>query len=149
MSHHFQQGMYVNTNFSNLVYEADDIIYFDDGIPGFDQNKEFVVVKDENYAPFEWLVCVDGTNLRFAMLNPMVVDPTYNPNISKPQIEGLGIEATEDIMMYCFVTIAPDPSSSTINFMGPVLINTALKKGRQIILENSSYGTKEPIIRNG
>lgn len=139
----------MNTNFDDLIYSPDDIIHFEDGIPGFDQNKEFVLVKDTNYAPFEWLVCTDGTRLRFAMLNPMIVDSEYNPNISKSQIQGLGIENTEDILMYCFVTIAPDPSQSTINFMGPVLINTAMKKGRQIILENSQYGTKEPIIRNG
>lgn len=141
--------MPVNANFDNLVYEQDDIIHFKDGIPGFDQNKDFVIVKDENYAPFEWLVCVDGSNLRFAMLNPMIVDPTYNPNITKSQIQGLGLENPEDVLMYCFVTIAPNPSDSTINFMGPVIMNTSTKVGRQIILENSHYGTKEPVIRNG
>ncbi len=139
----------MKANFKDLIYSEDDIIRFEDGIPGFDKNKEYVIVKDENYAPFEWLVCIDGTNLRFAMLNPMIVDPEYNPNITKSQITGLGLETPEDILMYCFVTIAPDPSNSTINFMGPVLFNTAMKKGRQIILENSRYGTKESIIRNG
>ena len=134
-------------NNSDLIYSKEDIIRFKDGIPGFDKNREFVIVKDENYVPFEWLVCVDGTDLRFAMLNPMIVDSTYNPNISKAQISGLGLETPEDILMYCFVTIAEDPTNSTINLMGPVLINTKLKIGRQIILESSDYGTQEPIIR--
>ena len=134
-------------NNSDLIYSKEDIIRFKDGIPGFDKNREFVIVKDENYVPFEWLVCVDGTDLRFAMLNPMIVDSTYNPNISKAQISGLGLETPEDILMYCFVTIAEDPTDSTINLMGPVLINTKLKIGRQIILESSNYGTQEPIIR--
>ncbi len=149
MSYPFYKGEQVKANFDNLVYSQDDVIHFDDGIPGFEKNRDFVIVKDENYAPFEWLVCVDGTRLRFAMLNPMIVDPEYNPCITKSQIEGLGLETPEDILMYCFVTIAPNPSDSTINFMGPVIINTTMKKGRQLILENSAYGTKEPILRNG
>jgi len=139
----------VNTNFEDLVYSPGDVIHFEDGIPGFEQNREFVIVKDENYAPFEWLVCVDGASLRFAMLNPMIVNPEYNPPITKPQIEGLGLEKPEDILMYCLVTIGADPSLSTINFMAPVIINTTLCKGRQVILDNSIYGTKEPIIQNG
>lgn len=138
----------MSKDLNNLIYSEEDVIHFKDGIPGFDQNHDFVIVKDENFAPFEWLVCVDGTNLRFAMLNPMIVDQEYSPNITKAQIKGLGLENPEDILMYCFVTIAPDPSNSTINMMGPVLINTKHKIGRQIILENSIYGTKEPIIRN-
>ncbi len=82
----------MKANFKDLIYSEDDIIRFEDGIPGFDKNKEYVIVKDENYAPFEWLVCIDGTNLRFAMLNPMIVDPEYNPNITKSQITGLGLK---------------------------------------------------------
>lgn len=138
----------MDSQLENLVYSPDDVVTFSDGIPGFDQNKEFVIVKDENYEPFEWLVSTDGSGLRFAMLNPMIVYPEYSPNISKPQIEGLGLETPEDILMYVIVTIGQDPTNSTLNLMGPVIINTAKKIARQIILENSDYGTKEPIVRN-
>ncbi len=131
----------------NLVYSPEDIVTFADGIPGFDKNKEFVIIKDECYEPFEWLVCIDGSGLRFALLNPMIVYPEYSPNISKSQIEGLGLSTPEDILMFVIVTIAPNPTESTLNLMGPVIINTTKKIGRQIILENSDYGTKEPIVR--
>jgi len=134
--------------YENLIYSPDDVITFTDGVPGFESNKTFVVVRNESYAPFEWLVCVDGgMKLRFAMLNPMLVYPEYAPNISKAQVEGLNLHDAQDILMYVFVTVAENPSDSTVNLMAPVLINTKDKVGRQIILDNSPYSTREPIVR--
>ena len=133
--------------YENLVYSADDVITFADGVPGFESSKKFVVIRNENYAPFEWLVCIDGAKLRFAMLNPMVVYPEYTPNISKAQVEGLNLQNTEDVLMYVFVTVAENPSDSTMNLMAPIIINTKEKIGRQIILDNSPYSTREPVVR--
>jgi len=133
--------------YENLVFSQDDVITFEDGVPGFEKNKKFVIIRNENYAPFEWLVCVDGTKLRFAMLNPMLVYPDYAPNISRAQVEGLNLQNSEDILMYSFVTVSENPSESTLNLMAPVLINTKEKTGRQIILENSQYSTREPVMR--
>jgi len=134
--------------YENLVFSPEDVITFADGIPGFEDNKKFVIVRNENYAPFEWLVCVDGTKLRFAMLNPMIVYPEYSPNISRPQLDGLDLRHAEDILMYSFVTISALPSESTLNLMAPVIINTKKMVGRQIILENSDYSTREPVVRS-
>jgi flagellar assembly factor FliW len=133
--------------FEDLVFSPDDVITFNDGIPGFEDNKKFVIIRNENYAPFEWLVCVDGTKLRFAMLNPMIVYNEYSPNISRTQVEDLCLQNSEDILMYAFVTISALPSESTLNLAAPVIINTKEKLGRQIILENSQYSTREPVMR--
>ena len=134
--------------FENLVFSPDDVITFNDGIPGFEDNKKFVIIRDESYAPFEWLVCADGTKLRFAMLNPMIVYPEYSPNISRAQIDGLGLIHAEDLLMYAFVTIAAMPNESTLNLAAPVIINIKDKIGRQVILENSKYSTREPVMRS-
>ncbi len=137
----------MNPNNQDLVFSPEDVVTFKDGIPGFPDTKKFVIVQDEEHAPFEWLICVEGTPIQFAMINPMIVDDTYNPRISKSQIEGLELSDPNDVLMYTFVTVAPNPADSTVNFMGPILINTRTKDGRQIILENSDYSTKEPILR--
>jgi flagellar assembly factor FliW len=134
--------------YENLMYSEEDVITFEDGIPGFESNKKFVIVRNESYAPFEWLVCIDGTKLRFAMLNPMVVYPEYAPNISKSQVEGLNLQNAEDVLIYALVTVLSNPSESTLNLMAPIIINTKNKVGRQIILENSTYSTREPVMRS-
>ena len=51
--------------FDNLVYEQRDVISFKDGIPGFESYRDFVIVKVPEHDPFEWLVCIEDTKLRF------------------------------------------------------------------------------------
>jgi len=73
--------------FKDLVYSKEDVITFPSGVPGFEKNKQFVLVQIPEYVPFEWLVCIDGTRLRFAIINPLVFLPDYTPGISKEHLE--------------------------------------------------------------
>ncbi|MFP4164041.1 MAG: flagellar assembly protein FliW [Chitinispirillaceae bacterium] len=137
----------MNDFFENLVYSPDDIITFPSGIPGFEHKREFLVVSIPEYKPFEWLVCTDGSQLRFAIINPLIFAPDYNPALSKEQLEDLKIEKPEDIIVYSIVTIKDNPLDSTANLTGPVFINKTRKIGKQIIVDDVRYSTREPILR--
>ncbi len=133
-------------SFTDLVFEEKDIIQFPTGIPGFESNKEFVIVQLPEYAPFEWLVATDNSGLRFAIINPMVFHTDYAPNIVKEQLTDLAIEKPEDILLYCIVTIRKNPEESTANLVGPVIINKTRRIGKQIIIDDEKYTTKESIL---
>jgi flagellar assembly factor FliW len=133
--------------FRDLVYSRDDIITFPSGIPGFEKSRQFVIVSISEYTPFEWLVCTDGSKLRFAIINPMLFDPTYSPAMVKEQLEELAIDKPEDILLYAIVTIRENPLESTANLAGPLIINRLKRLGKQIIIEDERYTTQEPIIR--
>jgi flagellar assembly factor FliW len=133
--------------YQNLIYSKDDVITFPSGIPGFEKNRQFAIISTPEYAPFDWLVCVDGTKLRFAIINPMLIQPDYSPNMVKEQLEVLSIQKPEDILLYVIVTINENPMNSTANFIGPIVINKAKKIGKQIIVDDDRYSTQEPILR--
>lgn len=133
--------------FKDLVFSKKDIITFPSGIPGFEKNNEFVIVSIPEYAPFEWLVCIDGTRLRFAIINPLLFAADYNPKLVKEQLSDLQVEKPEDIVLYSIVTIRDNPLESTANLTGPVLINKTRKIGKQIIVDDARYSTQEPILR--
>lgn len=135
----------------NSTVTTSEVIHFKDGIPGFDDKRRFVILQDDEYAPFDWLLCVDenmDVELRFAMINPLLVYPDYDPDIAPTLVADLEIERAEDVLVYVLATISPNPAESTINLMGPIVINADKMVGKQVILENSSYTTKEPIVRN-
>jgi flagellar assembly factor FliW len=134
--------------FKDLVYSQQDILTFPHGIPGFENNKKFVLVQIPEFVPFEWLACVDGSKLRFALINPLLFCPDYAPALVKEQLEDLAIEKPEDILLYSIVTIGDNPLKSTANMIGPVIINKVKRIGKQIIIEDERYGTQEPILRN-
>ncbi|MDG5814501.1 flagellar assembly protein FliW [Chitinispirillales bacterium ANBcel5] len=133
--------------FKDLVYSSEDVIKFPSGIPGFENNKEFVIISIPDYAPFEWLVCVDGSRLRFAIINPLLFSPDYSPDIKKTQLEELRIEKPEDILLFSVVTIRENPLESTANLIGPIIINKSKRIGKQIIIDDDQYSTREPILR--
>jgi len=133
--------------FKDLVYSKDDIIIFPSGIPGFEKNKEYVLVQIPDYAPFEWLVCVDGSRVRFAIINPLLFRPDYAPAMTKIQLEELAIEKPLDVLLYSIVTISPNPAQSTANLIGPVIINKTKRIGKQVIIEDDRYGTQELLLR--
>ena len=134
--------------YKNLVYAPEDIINFKAGIPGFENNKDFVLVTIPDYVPFEWLVCIDGSQLRFAIINPMLFLPDYKPNIVKEHLTDLYIEKPEDVLIYTIVTIHSNPLESTANLIGPIVINKNKRLGKQIIVEDDRYTTQELILRS-
>lgn len=133
--------------FKNLVYSKEDVISFPSGIPGFEKSRKYVIVSIPEYTPFDWLVCIDGAPLRFAIINPLIFYPEYNPVIIKEQLTDLDIEKPEDILMYTIVTIRENPLESTANLIGPIVINRVKRIGKQIIVEDERYTTQELIIR--
>ncbi len=133
--------------FKDLVYSKDDVIAFPAGIPGFEKSRQFVVASVPEYAPFEWLVCIDIPRLRFAIINPLLFKPEYSPAMVKEQLEDLEISRPEDLLLYTIVTIKENPLESTVNLVGPILINRARRRGKQVIVDDDRYGTQEPIIR--
>ena len=133
--------------FKDLVYSKDDIITFSSGIPGFDKSQQFVIVSIPEYTPFEWLVCIDGSRLRFAIINPLLFAPEYSPAMIKEQLEDLEIRQPEDLLLYVVVTIRENPLESTANLVGPLIINRNKRLGKQIIVDDDRYSTQEPLIR--
>ncbi len=133
--------------FKDLVYAKEDIISFPHGIPGFETRKDFVLVQIPDFVPFEWLVCIDGSRLRFAIINPLLFCPDYSPNFGKDQLEELQIFKPEDILLYTIVTISDNPLQSTANMIGPVIINKTKRIAKQVIIDDERYSTREPILR--
>ncbi len=133
--------------FQNLIYSKEDIIHFPEGIPGFDNMVDFVVVQVPDHAPFEWLVSVQNPHLRFVILNPLLFIEDYDPKISKEQLSILEVTKPGDLLVYVIVTLKEHLSDSTANCIGPVFINRQKKVGKQIVIDSDKYSVQEPIVR--
>lgn len=132
--------------FENLVFSPEDVINFPSGIPGFEAYTRFVIVPMPECDPFSWLANIDGANLRFAIINPLIFIPDYSPKLSKDQLAELNINDLNDLVLYSIVTIGKNPIESTVNLAGPVIINKAAKLGKQILIDDDKYRTQHPII---
>lgn len=134
--------------FENLVYTKEDIIRFPDGLPGFESCREFVLARVPEHEPFAWLLNVADNSLRFAVIDPLIVRSDYDPKVSKSQLNPLGLQTPDDLMLLVIITLKPNLLESTANFVGPLFINKKKMVGRQIVIDSDKWSVQEPVIRS-
>jgi len=132
---------------SGVEWTEDQVIQFENGLPGFENARRFIIMSVPEHQPFHWMECVDaGTTIRFAVINPLSFRPDYQPKIKKEEIADLSILDPKDLLLYVIVTLRKPLVESTANLMGPVFINIRDRIGKQIIIENDAYSLRERII---
>ncbi|MCD6115742.1 flagellar assembly protein FliW [bacterium] len=121
----------LKTRLGNVEYTDDDIVNFPEGLYGYEEYKRYIVFQHENYMPFSWLLSIDPPGLMFPIVDPKVIMDDYNPKINHGQSIG-------DILLV-IVTIGSENNDVTANLRAPVLIDSKIREGRQVILTDSSY----------
>lgn len=140
--------MVLNTkHFGNIEIEQSGIITFEEGLPGFEYAKQFVLLYDgQPDNPFCWLQSVDKPDLAFAMIDPEAVIPDYTVEIDDDVVERLGIKSPDDIIYYAILVVPENINDMTANMKAPVIINVRDKKGMQVVMDNSDYDIRYPVF---
>jgi flagellar assembly factor FliW len=125
--------------FGEVEVTADEIIQFPAGLPGFEAEKEFVYLHPED-SVFGCLQSCHQPDTAFIVVSPFKVCPDYDFVLAEEKREELAIEKLEEVLVLAIVTIPPGkPEEATVNLYAPIIINTTVKKGMQIILSESGY----------
>ena len=133
----------ITRNFGEIEISENKIVYFQEGIPAFENEKEFVVILNEDKEnPFHWLQSVKNPDLSFVILNPFEIFSDYDILLPETSINKLNIEKEEDVTIYSMVVIPEDIAKMTTNLLGPIVINTKEMLGKQVILDDERYNTK-------
>ena len=141
-------GVKIKTRpFGEIELEERQIIDFPDGIPGFDYVRKFVLLDtmDEN-SPLKWLQSYDEPDLAFVIIRPIDFMREYELAVSMSDLEAVGAEGAEKLLVFAIVTIPTNPSDMTANLQGPVIINPEKRLGRQVISLSDKYSVKHRIL---
>ena len=134
-------------HFGEVKINEKDIIRFENGIPGFEHNKKFIILSDDvQEASFKWLQSVDTPEVSFALVDPFIIKPDYDINISEETVEALNIKEKNDVEVYSIVVVPEDISKMTMNLKAPVIINVKDMKGIQVILDTDEYSVRHYIL---
>lgn len=124
--------------------ENKKIIKFQEGIPGFENLKDFVLQVDEQ-SSFCYLQSVEQEAVCFVVVEPYRFKEDYTPNISETYFAKLGGGSSEEFMVYAIVTLGKTIQTSTINLQAPILIHVEGRMGVQAIVENENYDRRTKI----
>ena len=148
--------MLLNTrNFGEIEVDENKIITFQEGIPGFFDDRHFILFKhgtEEGEAEddcFWWLQSVDDGDVAFVLMDVFMVLPDYDPHVDDDEMALLGLiddYNTEHFVVYNIVSISDDPAKTSVNLKAPVIINVKDKIGRQVVAENEDYPIRYSIM---
>ncbi|MDR1531393.1 MAG: flagellar assembly protein FliW [Clostridiales bacterium] len=141
--------MVLNTrHFGEISIDEEKVITFENGLPGFPDCRRFILLQAESSLAeaencmFWWLQCVDWPETAFVMVDVIMLMPDYNPLIEEDEMAGLGEYDPDTFLVYNIANIPDDIKRMTVNLKAPVIINTNLRKGKQIIATNEEYSVR-------
>jgi flagellar assembly factor FliW len=127
--------------FGEIEIEDDKILRFPQGIPGFEQTHEFVLVHADEGIPFSFMQAVAEGGLSFIVTDPFLFFPDYEFELSDSVKKELHIGNESDVMVRCVASIH-DKNVITLNLLAPIVLNVVERAGKQVILHSSTYKTK-------
>ncbi|MFC0297751.1 flagellar assembly protein FliW [Geobacillus jurassicus] len=138
--------MNIDTKYhGTMAVNEQDIIRFPHGLPGFADEKRFVLLPLAD-TPFVILQSVDTPALGFVLIEPFSYFPAYEFELDEATVEQLGIESERDVAVYVILTVAEPFHETTANLQAPVVINVRKRTGKQVILTNTPYKTKHRLF---
>lgn len=127
--------------------QKEDIITFSNGIPGFEGEKEFILLSFPENNVFYALQSAATPNLSFIVTDPFSFFTDYNVKIDDATIDALSIEKEEDVTLLNILTVRDPFEETTVNLQAPLIINKKTQSGRQIILTGTPYETRHNLFQ--
>ena len=107
---------------------------FPDGIPAFEDRKEFTLIEREDMLP---LVVFKSGDLHFICVTFKAWSIDYEPELHHYDLKILGVDSRQDLELYNILTIGHiDIEDTTANLNGPIALNPKTHMGKQVILVN-------------
>jgi flagellar assembly factor FliW len=133
-------------HFGNIELDDDKIINFPNGIMGFEDYKNYTILYDINddkdKLSVSWLQSLDEPDFALPVVNPYHVKPDYNPIVEDEILKSLGDIRDENLVLLLSLTVPADITKMSANLKAPFIINSATRKGTQLIVENQDYEIK-------
>ena len=146
---HTMRGLQViqsNSNYSTRepILGPSRRIFFPNGLIGLPTWRNFTIRRLEAAPPLRTLDSQEDASLSFLIVDPIWVDPSYQPQISDAAKSTLEINDAEEIEWYCILSIASD-GKVTANLLAPLAIARRSGRACQVIQTGSCYTVDHPL----
>lgn len=139
--------MKINTRYhGEIEVPSEDILTFEYGIPGFGEEKQFVLLPLPENEWFYILQSVKTSQLGFVVTDPFMFFKEYDFELDQSSVEFLGNPSEKEVQVLSILTVREALHESTANLQAPIIINLANRKGKQVILTRTNYQTKHLIF---
>jgi flagellar assembly factor FliW len=135
------------TRFGELELNPSDIITFHEGLLGFDNLKKYFVVDPGDSTLILWLQSIEDEKIAFPIIEPKIFKPDYVAKLLPADLNGLELESLSNAKLYSILTIPANVVEMNANLKAPIVINSAKKVGKQIVLADSKLTVKHEMYK--
>jgi len=116
--------------FGEITVEQQHVFYFDNGLLGFEDLRRFVLIHEEETAPFKWLISLEEPEIGFPLLSPWHLDIEYDPGNNYD---------LEKLVFFNIITLEDELGRMTANMKAPIILDVFEQSGQQVILPKDKY----------
>ncbi len=121
-------------------------ITFPAGLPGFPNAHRFDLAPwGPAGSPFMLLSSADDPDVGFVVVAPWVFYPEYEFELDSATAERLGLASPDDAIILTVVTLRDRPEESTLNLLGPIVVNRFSHEAAQVVLPTAGYSVRAPL----
>lgn len=135
------------TRFGELEVNPNDIITFSEGLLGFESLKKYFVVDPGDSTLILWLQSIEDEKVAFPIIEPKIFKPDYIAKLLPADLNGLELESLSAAKLYSILTIPANVVEMSANLKAPVVVNSAKKVGKQIVLQDSKLSVKHEMYK--
>ncbi len=134
----------IMSRFGEIEYDPAKTLNFSNGLIGFEDLHEYVVIPSGKEGPLFWIQSVDDAQIAFVLTDPTNFFLDYKVVPDQNECAKLGIESPDECHSLSVVTVHPD-KQITLNLQAPILYAPEKCSGLQVILEKSKYQSRTPL----
>ena len=139
--------MRIQTTRFGLVEVSETSCYaFKEGILGFPAQTRYALFDNPGGGPLKWLQALEDPSLAFVCCDPTLFLPGYRAAVKREDVVDIALDRMEDGHVLVILVIGKDPSETTANLLGPVILNLPKRLGKQLVLSDVDYSSRHPIF---
>jgi flagellar assembly factor FliW len=128
---------------------AGSVIFFPEGVPGFEGARRFVLLQHGEFEPVLLLQNVEDESLSLPVIPAQFVDPRYQLNVEAHDCELLGFSEPPrpggNVVCLLVLILAGKQAAPKCNLFAPIVINPLSMRGKQVMQIGSSYPSVFPL----
>ena len=132
-----------------IEINKDEILHFEKGIPGFLDEKEFIILPLSDDQTFSIMQSLTTPYVAFVIASPFHFFQDYEFKLEDSIVEELDIKAEKDVLVFLILSVGEPFEKTTANLQAPIIMNSSNHKAKQVILNDGRYKTKHSIFQKG
>jgi flagellar assembly factor FliW len=107
----------------DTAHSRETVIQFEEGLIGFPDCKSFVLMENDDIAPFRRLQSTERPEVGFLVIDPSLIVVDYKTAVPKREWESLALSTPAAGIALAICIIGPSSTESTGNLQAPLIIN--------------------------